>query len=124
MLKLVMWVKRLPHLSRAEFDTHWKEIHGPLVRRHSAVLGIRRYVQTVPLDNPAAQAAIQSGRGTVPVDFDGGAELWWDNFDAHRAARETPDGARALRDLMEDEARFVDLSRSQLWYATERAIIS
>lgn len=67
--------------------------------------------------------AIQASRGTQAVDFDGCAELWWDSLDAHLAARKTPEGAKALQLLIEDERRFVDLGRSQLWYGTERSII-
>lgn len=124
MLKLIMCAKRLGTLSRAEFDHHWSEIHAPLVRKHMAVLGIRRYIQTVPFDNDAAQNGIQQGRGTLPVDFDGCAELWWDNLDAHLATRQTEEGRLALQELMADEKTFVDLSRSLLWYGEERAIIS
>lgn len=123
MLKLIMCVKRLPTLTREQFDRHWFEQHAPLVRAHQASLGIRRYVQTVPLADPRPQAAIQAGRGTQAVDFDGCAELWWDSLEAHLAARTTPEGARALQVLMEDERRFVDLSRSQLCYGTERSIL-
>lgn len=123
MLKLIMCVKRLPQLTREEFDRHWIERHAPLVRARQEVLGIRRYIQTVPLNNPSVQAAIQAGRGTEVVDFDGCGELWWDDLESHLAARKTPEGAEALRVLVEDERRFVDLSRTQLWYGIERAVI-
>lgn len=123
MLKLIMCVKRRADLTREQFDTHWIEHHAPLVRAHGKVLGIRRYVQTVPLNNAGAQTAIQVGRGTEAVDFDGCAELWWDSLEAHQAARETSEGRQALRLLIEDERRFVDLSRSQVWYGIERSIL-
>lgn len=123
MLKLIMCSTRLPHLTRAEFDLHWRETHAPLVIRHAPLLGIRRYIQTVPYADPAAQAQLQQGRGTLPVDFDGCAELWWDDMPSHLAARASQEGLAALRELIEDEKRFVDLSRSQLWYGTERSIV-
>jgi len=56
MLKLVMCVTRLAHLSQQAFDAHWIERHAPLVRSFQGVLGIRAYVQTVPLPVPGAQA--------------------------------------------------------------------
>jgi len=123
MLKLIMCVKRLPELTREEFDSHWHDRHAPLVRRHSAVLGIRKYIQTISLPNPAAQIALQNGRGAEPVDFDGCAELWWDDLESHLVARKTPQGLRTLQELVEDERRFVDLSRSQLWYGQERIVL-
>lgn len=123
MLKLIMSVKRLPTLTREAFDDHWQNHHAPLVRKHAEVLGIRRYIQTAPLPNPEAQQALQQGRASDPVDFDGCAELWWDDLAAHLAARTTEQGLAALKELIEDERRFVDLSRSQLWYGEEREIL-
>lgn len=123
MLKLVGLVKRLPELSHEEFDHHWRIHHAALIRQYQGVLGIRRYVQTIPLNNPSAQIALQKGRGTEPVDFDGCAELWWDDLESHLAARKTQEGVTALEILIKDEQRFVDLSRSKMWYSTERLIV-
>lgn len=124
MLKLVMCVKRQPHLTREEFDYYWRNNHAPLVIRHSEILGIRRYIQTVPFADSAAQHALQQTRNSSPVDFDGCAELWWDNLESHLAARETVEGLSALRELIDDESKFVDLEKSQLWYGEERCVIS
>ncbi len=123
MLKLIMCVKRLPHLTREEFDDHWRTRHAPLVARYAGLLGIRKYIQTLPYDDLSAQRALEKGRGTAVVDFDGCAELWWDSMEAHLAARKTTEGLSALQILIEDERRFVDLSASQLWYSSERQII-
>lgn len=123
MLKLIMCVKRLPTLSRRQFDEHWAYYHAPLVCRHARVLGIRSYRQTVPLTNAAAQRALQQGRGAGSVDFDGCAELWWDNLATHMEARNTAEGRSALQELIEDERRFIDLPQCQLWYGEERAIL-
>jgi uncharacterized protein (TIGR02118 family) len=123
MLKLVMCVKRLPQLTREQFDLHWRDRHGPLVRSHMEVLRIRRYVQTLALDDPLAQDSIRASRGALKAEFDGCAELWWDSSDELAAARETAEGRAALRQLLDDERRFLDLPRSQLWWGVERQII-
>jgi hypothetical protein len=123
MLKVIMCATRLPELTREQFDDHWYNHHAPLVRKHAAALGIRKYVQTVPLMNVEAQRALQKTRGCQPVDFDACGELWWDDMESHLAARKTAEGAKAILELIEDERRFVDLSRSQLWYCEERAIL-
>ena len=124
MLKIMYCVRRRPDLSREEFDRYWIEHHAPLVRTYAHLLGIRRYVQTVWLANPEAQQRLQASRGSEAVDFDGCAELWYDDMESHVAARNTSEGLKALQVLIEDERRFIDLSRAQLWYATERAIIA
>lgn len=124
MLKLIMCVKRHPRLTREEFDRYWRKNHASLVSKHAALLGIRRYIQTIPFADAAAQHALQHTRQTDPVDFDGCAELWWDDMESHIAARKTEEGLKALQELIEDERKFVDLAHSQLWYGEERHVIS
>lgn len=123
MLKLIMCVKRQSHLTREAFDHYWRNNHASLVARHAAVLGIRKYIQTVPSTEATAQMALQQTRRSLPASFDGCAELWWDDMASHLAARSTPAGLSALRELIDDESKFVDLGQSQLWYGEERCII-
>jgi uncharacterized protein (TIGR02118 family) len=122
MMKLVFCLRRLPHLSRAEFQRYWHETHGPLVRSHAAALGIRRYVQTHTLDSPLNDA-LQASRGG-PEAYDGVAELWWDSADALAAVLATPEGRAAGQVLLEDERKFIDLPRSTLFVAVERPIVA
>jgi len=121
-LKLVFCLRRLPHLSRAEFQRYWCETHGPLVRRHAAALRIRRYVQVHTLDD-ALQDVLRASRGG-PDAYDGVAELWWDDRAAFEAALADPAGQTAARELLEDERRFIDLGRSPLFVAEERPIVA
>ncbi len=121
MIKLVFCARRLPHLSRAEFQRYWHETHGPLVRRHAAALRIRRYVQLHTVDDPVNDA-LRASRGG-PEPFDGIAELWWDSREDLQAGATTPEGRRASQELLEDERRFIDLAGSPLWVGEERTII-
>ncbi len=93
MIKLVFCARRLPRLTRAEFPRYWRETHGPLVRSHAAVLGIRRYVQLHTVETPANDA-LRASRGG-PEPFDGIAELWWDSLADLQAGPATPEGRRA-----------------------------
>jgi uncharacterized protein (TIGR02118 family) len=121
MIKLVFCLRRLPQLSREEFQRYWFERHAPLVRSHAATLKIRRYVQT-HTDAQPLNDALQASRGG-PDAYDGVAELWWDSADALAAATATPEGQAAGAALLEDERRFIDLERSPLFVAVERPII-
>jgi len=121
MVKLVFCARRLPHLSRAEFQRYWRETHGPLVRRHAATLRIRRYVQLHTLDD-VINDALRASRGG-PEPFDGIAELWWDSREDLAAAAATPEGQRAGAALLEDERRFIHLAESPLWIAEEHPIV-
>ena len=80
MIKLMYCVRRLPELSREEFQRYWRETHGPLVRERAQALGIRRYVQTHTLDSQLNEA-MRASRGSDPNIFDGVAELWWDSVE-------------------------------------------
>src|SRR5215470_10635335 len=115
MLKLIFCLRRLPHLSRAEFQRYWREVHGPLVQRHAAALRIRRYVQTHTLDDPL-NAALQAGRGGDDP-YDGVAELWWESRSDFEAATASDAGRAAGLALLEDEQRFIDHAHSPLFIA-------
>lgn len=121
MVKLVFCARRLPELSREAFQRHWHETHGPLVRRHAAVLRIRRYVQVHTLDHPM-QDFLRASRGG-PEPYDGVAELWWDSLEDLAAAQADPAGRQAGRELLEDERRFIDLARSPMFVGEERVVV-
>ena len=122
MVKLVFCLRRLGHLSRQEFQRYWHETHAPLVRRHAAALGIRRYVQVHTVDHELNDA-LQASRG-APEPYDGVAELWWGSAEDLAAAMASTDGREAATALHEDEQRFIDHARSPIWIAEERPVIA
>ncbi len=93
MIKLVFALRRLPHLSRAQFQQYWREEHGPLVAKFRTDLRIRRYVQVHTAEQPVNEL-LRSSRG-APEPFDGVAELWWDSLEDLAAALEQPAGREA-----------------------------
>lgn len=122
MIKLTFCLVRRPELSRAEFQRYWREVHGPLVASVQAPLRIRRYVQTHSLPEDASEGlrAIRGG----PVGYDGVAQLWWESLDDMAGLSSDPQAIEAGRLLVEDERRFVDLSRSPLWWGEEHELIA
>jgi uncharacterized protein (TIGR02118 family) len=120
MIKLTFALVRRPELSREAFQAHWFERHAPLVASVREVLRIRRYVQLHGAD-PAVSADIRRSRGG-PEQFDGVAQLWWDSFEDAAAGAADPEGRKAGRLLLEDERRFIDLSKSPLWWGEEKVI--
>lgn len=119
MFKMIYCLKRLPSMSRGEFQRYWREQHAPLVRRNAPALGVRRYVQSHTVDEPAL-AMVSAARGSGGLDYDGVAELWWDDKVALFAAVSTEAGQAASLALLEDEARFIDLPNSPVFFAEER----
>ena len=118
MIHLIFCLRRLPHLSRAEFQLYWREQHAPLVQRHAASLGIKRYVQAHTIHPEIVQALAQP-RG-APPEFDGVAELW---IDEAPFAQGSADLFLAGRQLLDDERRFIDLANSPIFVTEDHVII-
>ena len=120
MLKLTFCLRRLPPLSLAEFQDYWLNKHGPLVKSLQPALGMVRYVQLHRLPGDLADG-MRRVRG-APEPYDGVAELWWESEEIYRAARRNPEAREAGRELLVDEAKFIDLPRSPLWLNREEVI--
>ncbi|MBU1376427.1 MAG: EthD domain-containing protein [Alphaproteobacteria bacterium] len=121
MIKLTFCLVRLPSLGREAFQNYWYGTHAPLVASVAETLKIQRYVQMHSL--PAeASAGIRESRD-APAEFDGVAELWFESLEALAENGRRPEAQAAAAMLLEDEKRFIDLSRSPLWWGQERVIV-
>ena len=121
MIKLTFCLKRQDHLSREEFQDYWYNHHGRLGQRLRQHIGMKRYVQTHTLPTDLNQS-FEDGRGSPP-GFDGVAQAWWESEEALREIIANPDAAAAFAEALEDEMRFIDLSKSPCWLGEERVII-
>lgn len=92
MIKVCELVRRRPGMSVEEFQSYWRDVHGPIV---SALPGLRRYVQDHPL--PGGYR-----KGELP--YDGVAELCFDTKEELRAIADTAEFAAAKA----DEPNFID----------------
>jgi uncharacterized protein (TIGR02118 family) len=107
MIKLVYCITRKPGMTDEAFFQYWKHVHGPIGAR---IPGLRRLVQSHRL-NVAGDARL--------ADYDGMAELWFDDASALLQARQSPEWRAAA----EDEANFIDQSKvayflSERWAAS------
>ena len=118
MIRITFLLRKKPELVKDEFHRYWLEEHGPLVAGHARRLNALRYVQVHTLEDPANEAMAQA-RGGMEAPYDGVAELWFENRQALVSAMESSEGRQAGAELLEDEARFIDLPNSPLWLATE-----
>ena len=116
MIRLVFALRRSPSLTREDFQAYWKNTHAPLVAELSKDLDILRYVQTHTVDE-AKEA--RKARGEMEPPYDGVAELWWSDETKLEEIFGTNAGQLAGKLLLEDEARFIDLANSPIWFAHE-----
>jgi len=105
MIKLVYCITRRPDLSLEEFSTYWHDSHGPIGRQ---IPGLRRLVQSHPLVVAPCQR----------MDFDGMAELWFDDLASLRTAQSSPEWQASSA----DEANFIDTTHTALFLTVEREI--
>ena len=90
-----------------EFFRYWKDVHGPIGAR---IPGLRRLVQ--------------SHRRTVPgdkhkPDYDGIAELWFDDAQSLLSARQSQEWKASNQ----DEANFIDRTRVAYFVSEEHLIM-
>jgi len=104
MLKLLYLQRRLPRLTRAEFQEHWLEQHPRFARQ---IPGVLRYVQYATLlDDPISASLAQASEGLEP--YDGLTAVWFADSASFAESMAHP----IVEAGMADERHFVDHSRS------------
>ncbi|MGD0957105.1 MAG: EthD domain-containing protein [Candidatus Acidiferrales bacterium] len=107
MIKLVYCITKKAGLTDEEFFHYWQNVHGPIGARIPHLRGL-----------------VQSHRIAVPgdkrrPDYDGMAELWFDDEAALSAARQSPE----WKPSSEDESNFIDHTKVAYFAAREHTII-
>lgn len=120
MVKLVYCVTRKQDATAAEFSDYWLREHGPKVAERQKALRAAKYVQSHAVE-PELNALLQQSRG-LPEPYDGITEIWWESADVLREAMQSPDGAKAMQDLLEDESNFIDFGRSRCFLTEEHSV--
>jgi uncharacterized protein (TIGR02118 family) len=91
MVKLVYCISKKVGMEDEEFFDYWKNVHARIGVR---IPGLRRLAKPSP----------HSTRRQAPPDFDGMAELWFDNVEALLNATQSPEWKAST----DDEANFID----------------
>ena len=107
MVKLIYCITKKAGLTDQEFFNYWETIHGPIGARI-----------------PHLRRLVQSHRLTVvgdayPPDYDGMAELWFDDIEAFFAARQSPEWKASNQ----DEANFIDHKKVAYFISEEHVIL-
>jgi uncharacterized protein (TIGR02118 family) len=107
MIKLVYCITKKPGMTDEQFFHYWQRVHGPIGAR---IPGVRRLVQSHRISVPG------DARG---ADYDGMAELWFDNLEALLAARQSQE----WRASTADEENFVDHRKVAYFVSEEHSIV-
>ena len=106
MVKMVFLVHRRSDMDVAEFRRYWAETHAPIAAQ---MPGLRKYVQ---------HHAVAGPDGADP-EFDGFAELWWDDAEAMEESLASPQGEAAQADA----ANFLDTESMHVFEVEQSAIV-
>jgi hypothetical protein len=120
MVKLVYCLMRRQDVSAAAFSSYWLREHAPKVAERQEALRAAKYVQSHSVE-PEINDLLQQSRG-LEEPYDGVTEIWWESVDVLREAIGSPDGARAMQQLLEDESTFIDFARSRCFITEEHSI--
>ena len=104
MIKVVYCFRKRWGLTDEEFRHYWQHVHGPIGAR---IPGLRRLVQNHLLSGHQRD-----------FDYDGIAELWFDDLIALEAARRSSEWARSSA----DEAKFIDPDTTAMCIVEETEI--
>jgi uncharacterized protein (TIGR02118 family) len=118
LVKLHYPLRHPPTMSLEAARTYWRTRHGPLVRATAATRGTLRYIQVHRYESPL-EAELRASRGTAVEPYMGHAEAWRDRS-VSRGSPEAEAGQRAAR---EDEAKFIDFTRSTIWVGKEHTLV-
>jgi uncharacterized protein (TIGR02118 family) len=106
MIKVVYCIGKKAGLSDEEFFRYWKDVHGPIGAR---IPGLRKLVQSHRRSVPGDKAS----------DYDGMAELWFDDIEALQAARQSTEWEASSK----DEENFIDHTKVAYFVSEEHGII-
>jgi uncharacterized protein (TIGR02118 family) len=107
MVRLVYCITKKPGLTDEKFFRYWKNVHGPIGARI-----------------PRLRRLVQSHRMVVPgyrhrADYDGIAELWFDDVEALLAARQSPEWEASS----DDEVNFIEHNKVACLMTEEHVIL-
>jgi len=105
-VKFYALMRRRPDLTADQFSHHWRHTHSELAKR---IRRIRRYSQ--------AHALAGAPPGIRRADYDGVAEVWFDDLPAALGLGDDPD---YLEGAALDDPNFIDVENVGLLFTRER----
>jgi len=114
-------LRRKAGMSFEDFSAYWRGPHAALVVSLASKLGIVRYHQHHGV-LPDVAAAMQAARGTA-APFDGVAAISFASAADLARGNVDPASADAQRLLAEDEAKFINIAESSMFFTEAHEVI-
>jgi hypothetical protein len=111
---LIYGLRRLPHLSLAEFHDYWVSTHAEFGRRALAGQGYRQVHA-----EPKSSAELAGALGLELADLDGAVVSESSSWDGYWQRRATESARKTGAEALADEDNFIDHTRSMSMRYTE-----
>jgi hypothetical protein len=114
--KILLFLKRRPGMAPEAFRDYYENVHVPLCLKYSR--GVSRYFRRYldPMPDPATGEAQE-------LPFDVITELWFDDEAIYRATVEFLSGGSLPQEVIDDEERLFDRSKSRFATVEEIATL-
>jgi hypothetical protein len=123
MIKIFYLMRCLPHLSLEDFQSYWSDKHPQAAPEDAfSTLGVKRYIQVLPLETEARNLVIGPRTGLVEP-FDGIAELWVESIEAIESDWSTEKAKEYIEIFFKDEQNFIDWTRSTILVSEENIVM-
>ena len=111
MIKMMVFLSRLPHVDREAFKTYYETKHVPLVRRlMPTICGYERnYPDIAKVRPPEGRTADEM------VEFDAVTMLRFDTKDDFETYKQALRDPEIMRVIQADEANFLDNTKTRLF---------
>jgi hypothetical protein len=124
MIKLNFYLRKKPGTSTEDFQSRWRDTHGPLWAKHADALGLRRYTQIYDDPSHPVAKALKEGYSVVGDGYDGLSVACWSEIAVLEDALKTEKGAAAWQEILADENEFIDHESSMLSFGTDHAVLN
>lgn len=112
--KFLIFIKRREGMTPAEFQHYYENVHAKLGKQIAPDVGAIKYVRRYlhPLDGSLDRRA-------ADFEYDEITEVWFKNYEKFKAVAEKVSRGELSHEVEEDEAKFMDRSRTRFAMAVE-----
>lgn len=125
-IKLVYALRQRDGHSLEEFQTYWRETHGPLLASFQTVLQMTKYIQVhrTPGDLDEGLRASRQSLVTKEPIFNVVDHYWFEGSISEVVNRfKSEEGREAWKAIIQSEERYIDFAKSSLIFVQPRIII-
>jgi hypothetical protein len=117
-----MCVTKKDDMTRKEFQEYWLNTHGELLKKFAKTYNVKKYTQSHTIDS-SLNENVRKSRQMPELEYDGIGELWWESEKEFIEAISSEEGVKLRTVFLDDEAKFLNFSKSTAFFTKEFEIV-